>query len=176
MMIDDLPAGLSSERLRVDAVAAARESMTTYGCGHSSLDKSHMWVAMNLWRDCAAGYLGENMSADSDRYWNQQVFANGPGGDKANCFTETTLSNDLTTYPRGAASFGLMLSMLRLVVDRAEGRATVAPLAAGRWPLLALANWKSGKVPFAVVESKSRGKLTTKIEGTTGKVKVTVGR
>ena len=174
LMIGDLPPGIDPEKLRLDALHAARASMTTYGCGHSSMDTKNVWISMNLWRDCAAGYLGEGMLANSERYWAQQQFGNSAGSMKPNCFTETSLTNNLVWYPRGAAAFGLPLSMARLVLNRAEGRSTVAPLAPGRWPLLALANWKRGRVPHAVVERKG-GRLRTRIEGITGKRKPTIG-
>lgn len=173
LMLGDLPPGLSPERLRADAVAAAAASMTRYGCGHSSLDRTNMWVSMNLWRDAAAGYLGENMLANSERYWNQQLFANGPGSEKPNCFTETSMTNNLVWYPRGAAAFGLPLAMAGLVLDRAAGKASIRPVAPGRWPLLPLADWKRGRVPTAVVESRGLGKLAARIEGA-GSLKVTV--
>lgn len=172
MMVDDLPPGISPERLRLDCVNACRESMTLYGCGHSSMDKKNMWVSMNAWRDCAAGYLGEDMSANCERYWNQQLFANGPGSEKPNCFTETSLTNNLTVYPRGAAVFGLPMAMMRLTVERGTGKAAIDPIAPGRYPLLALANWKTGKVPHVVVERKRSGRLAVTIQGSTGKVKV----
>ncbi len=171
MMINDLPPGLSDKRLRLDVINATRASMTTYGCGHSSLDKKNMWVAMNVWRDCAAAYLGENMLLNSERYWNQQLFANGIGAEKANCFTETSLTNNLVWYGRGAATFGLMLAMPGLMLDGVTGKASVAPVAPGRWPLLPLANWKTGKVPVLEVESLGNGKLKVRADGATVKVR-----
>jgi len=174
MMIDDLPPGIRSERLRLDVINATRESMMPYGCSHSSTDKKNVWISMNVWRDCAAGYLGEDMLANCERYWAQQVFGNSAGAAKPNCFTETSLTNNLVWYPRGAASFGLPFAVARLVMNKAEGRATVAPIAPGRWPLLPLANWRRGRVPCAVVERKA-GKLSTRIEGGTGKMKVAAG-
>jgi len=171
MMVDDVPPGISADRLRQDVTNACRESMTLYGCGHSSLDKKNMWVSMNVWRDCAGGYLGENLLENCQRYWNQQLFANGPGSEKPNCFTETSLTNNLVWYPRGAAAFGLPLALPRLV--RHGSRASISPIAPGRWPLLSLANWKSGKIPVAVVERKN-GKLVAKVEGDTGTVRVII--
>ncbi len=167
MMIGDLPAGLSAERLRLDAVNACRESMTPYGCGHSShpVDIQKVWVAMNVWRDCAAAYLGENLLANSDRYWNLQVFANGIGSENAKCFTETTLNNNLVWYCRGAATMGLPLAMAGLVMNKPEGVLTARPVAVGRWPLLSLANWKKGAVPTLVVESKGFGRTRCRVEG-----------
>ncbi len=174
LMVDDLPEGLSAKRLRQDVVNATRESMTHYGCGHSSMDKENMWVSMNVWRDLAAGYLGENMIDNAQRYWNQQLFANGPGSEKANCFTETSLTNNLVWYPRNTATFGYFMAMTRMVIDRKSKKASISPVAEGTWPLLPLANWKSGKIPVASVERKE-SKLKTSVNGKAArKVKVSV--
>jgi hypothetical protein len=175
MMIGDLPAGIPEGRLRQDVLNACRASMTRYGCGHSSLDKENMWVSMNVWRDCAAGYLGENLLDNCQRYWNQQLFANGVGSEKANCFTETSLTNNLVWYPRNAAVFGLTMSTAGLIRDGGRGTASVRPIAPGRWPLLPLARWRSKRVPVAVAERRN-GKLVTKIEGPAAGVKVAVRR
>ena len=163
LMVDDLPPGLSADRLRRDAENAARASMTRYGCGHSSLDKENMWVSMNVWRDCAAGYLGLDMLENSERYWAQQVFGNGPGAEKANCFTETSLTNNLVWYPRNTAIFGLTMSMARLTPGlRGQKRPNVAPLKPGRWPLLPLADWKKGRLPVAITTAGKSG-LETRV-------------
>ncbi|NQT53644.1 DUF4965 domain-containing protein, partial [bacterium] len=161
LMIDDLPEGLDPDRFRRDALAACRESMTTYGCGHSSGDKANVWISMNVWRDCAAAYLGEDLLANAERYWAQQQFGNSAGAEKPNCFTETSLTNNLVWYPRGAAAFGLPVAMARLVRN-ADGH-RVEPLGPGRWPLLALADWEAVTVPFAVTE-RNGGTLTTRVE------------
>ncbi len=157
LMIDDLPPGLDAERLRQDVRNAWRASLTTYGCGHSSQDQRNMWVSMNLWRDCAGGYLGEDFLANADRYWAWQLASNGAGSEKPNCFAETSLTNNLVWYPRGAAAFGLPMSIAGLTIDRAAGRSNLTPAAPGRWPLLALADWKKGQVPVAVVQRKGQG-------------------
>lgn len=153
MMVDDLPEGLDAAKLRLDVVNATRRSMTRYGCGHSSLDKKNMWVSMNVWRDCAAAYLGVDMTANCERYWAQQLFANGPGAEKPNCFTETSLTNNLVWYPRNTAMFGFLLSLPRLTRNCGrKQRDKVDPVGPGRWPLLPLANWKKGQVTFLNAE------------------------
>ncbi|MFP4354403.1 MAG: glutaminase domain-containing protein [Phycisphaerae bacterium] len=163
MMIDDLPEGIDSEKLRVDVVNATRESMTEYGCGHSSLDTENMWVSMNVWRDCAAGYLGENMLDNAQRYWNMQVFGNGPGAMKPNCFIETSLTNNLVWYPRNAAIFGLTLAAARLVMTEDSDDIVLDPIETGYWPLLPLADWDKGEVPFAVA-SIENDQLTMELQ------------
>ncbi|MFP4106739.1 MAG: glutaminase domain-containing protein [Phycisphaerae bacterium] len=159
MLIDDLPVGISKTKLREDVVNACRQSMGRYGCGHSSLDMENMWVSMNVWRDLAAAYLGHDMLANNERYWGQQMFANGPGSEKANCFTETSLTNNLVWYPRNTAMFGLPMAIAQLNIDRKDGVASVSPIVSGRWPLLALADWKKGKIPFATAEQTRTGRV-----------------
>ncbi|MFW6061205.1 MAG: hypothetical protein ACOC93_00200, partial [Planctomycetota bacterium] len=174
LMVDDLPPNLSAARLGQDVVNATRECMTRYGCGHSSMDNENMWVSMNVWRDIAAGYLGENMLENTQRYWKQQLFANGIGAEKPNCFTETSLTNNLVWYPRNAAIFGLLLGMSRLVMKKGEKEISVQPLAVGNWPLLPLVNWKSGKIPTLVVDTTKTGKLTAKIDNRPRGAKITI--
>ncbi len=175
MMVDDLPPGLSADRLRQDVVNATAESMTRYGCGHSSLDQQNMWVSMNVWRDCAAGYLGVDMTDNCQRYWRQQLFANGVGAEKPNCFTETSLTNNLVWYPRNTAIFGLPMAMAQLRIRRSDKAGKATPTRAGRWPLLALASWKRGKVPVLAADRRPNGKLAGQLDGSAGRVKVAVG-
>ncbi len=149
LMIDDLPEGLDVSRLRADLINAERECRTAWGSSHSSADPLRVWVSMNLWRDCIAAYLGEDMQANCERYWHLQQWANGPGGDKANAFTETSMTNNLVTYPRGAACFGLPIALAGLTRNGSED--ALVPHRAGHegWPLLPLADWKRGVVPFS---------------------------
>jgi hypothetical protein len=160
LMIDDMPDGLNADRLRTDLVNAVRHSMTPYGCSHSSFDPSRMWISMNVWRDCVAAYMGVNLSHLSDCYWAQQVFANGAGAEKANCFTETSLANNLVWYPRGAAAFGLLIAGAGLRIKSRKTKVRVSPVAPGRWPLLPLADWHRGKLPAVVGEA---GRKTRKL-------------
>lgn len=164
MMVNDVPAGLRVDRLLTDLDNACRESMTIYGCGHSSTDRTMVWISMNIWRDCVAAYLGRDMLCNSERYWAQQVFNNTLGSDKPNCFGETSLRNDLTTYPRGAASFGLLLSAAGLTIDRPGDHLEVEPVTVGRWPLLPLAEWKKGKLPPTLVVEGAGKNLRTRFE------------
>ncbi len=149
MMIGDVPKGLNPGRFRTDLVNSLEKSMTPYGSSHSSYDDSMVWISMNMWRDCVAAYLGENLMPMNERYWNQQVFANSAGSEKPNCFTETSLRNNLVWYPRGAAAFAYTFAYAGLVLDRAAGKQKTKPVARGEWPLLPLADWKRGKVPVA---------------------------
>lgn len=162
MMIDDLPAGMNKRRLREDLLNAVEKSMTPYGCSHSSYDPGRMWISMNIWRDCVAAYLGIDMGHMADRYWAQQVFGNSTGAEKPNCFTETSLANNLVWYPRGAAVFGLLLAGAGLKIKSKGSRSTVSPVACGNWPLLPLADWSRGTVPVAV---RKHGERSARVIG-----------
>ncbi len=149
LMIDDLPPGLDRAKLSLDLATALEMTRTPWGCSHSSTDKEHVWISMNVWRDAAASYLGGNLLAECDRYWNAQLRGNAAGSEKANCFDETPIGNNLVWYPRGAACFALLLAGAGLV-KRGATKAAVKPIAPGRWPLLSLADWKAERVPFAI--------------------------
>lgn len=147
LMVGDLPPGIDLRKIRTDLRESLARSMTPYGCAHSDYDDSMVWVSMNMWRDCVAAYLGDNLLPQNERYWAQQVFANGIGSEKPNCFTETSLRNNLVWYPRGAASFAYTFAYAGLVLNRSKGIRRTRPAAPGRWPLLPLADWKKGRVP-----------------------------
>jgi len=149
MMIDDMPP-LNIEKLRTDIVNSFSKTLSEYGCGHSSLDKNNVWVSMNVWRDCIAGYLGENLLSNCDRYWNMQVFANSLGSEKPNCFSETYLNNNLVWYPRNAAVFGILFGMLRLKINGPN--AIICPLNVGCWPIIPLTDWQNMKILFVRVD------------------------
>ncbi len=163
MMIDDLPAGLIPERLRTDLHGALAHAMTPYGCSHSSFDPERVWISMNIWRDCVAAYMGDDLRLMAERYWEQQLFGNGPGAEKANAFVETSLANNLVWYPRGAAAFGFTFAFAGLRGGPGAATPSVAPVAPGTWPLLPLADWRSGTVPVAVTR-RHNGRLDTRIE------------
>ncbi len=141
LMVDDLPPDLRRARLRQDLHAALEHCRTPYGSSHSSADRQRVWISMNLWRDCIAAYLGDGLLDQCQRYWRQQAFANGPGGDKANAFTETSMTNNLVCYPRGTAWFGLSLAQARLIVRGEDGKRSTDAVADGRWPLPTLCQW-----------------------------------
>ncbi len=148
--IDDLPPGVDRVRLARDIRAAERACRTFYGDSHSSADRDHVWVSMNIWRDVAAAYLGIDMLDNAESYWNLQLFANGPGAEKANGFSETNLSNNLVLYPRGAAAFAWFFGVCRLT--RTGDGVRARPLRPGRWPLLPAADWERGEIPWIETE------------------------
>jgi hypothetical protein len=67
------------------------------------------------------------------------------------------------------------MSTARLTIDRRRRRAAVRPIADGRWPLLPLADWKAGKVPF-VVRERVEGRTAIRVEGPTGRTAIEVGK
>jgi hypothetical protein len=116
------------------------------------MDTENMWVSMNMWRDIAAGYLGEDMLDNATRYWNQQLFANTLGGEKANCFTETSLTNNLVWYPRNTATFGLLFAGAGLQRDQLKGSQKLNPVAEGNWPLLPITDWSKMELHYVEAE------------------------
>jgi hypothetical protein len=154
-----------------DVVNAIRETLTPYGCGHSSSDATNVWISQNLWRDVAGRYLGAVVAPLDSRYWDLQVFSNTD--DQSFGCIDTYIGNELCFYPRGATAFGFFLAGPRLQIDRLAkdgAKITIAPdrYRHSRWPLLPLADWAAGKIPVCVVDGE--GRIT--IEGEIEKVQV----
>ena len=89
-------------------------------------------------------------------------------GSQSYGYVDSYMNNDLRFYSRGIASLGYYLAGPRLVINRlAPGTGgayiTVSPDREypQRWPLLALADWKAGKIPVCVVDDHG----TATIEG-----------
>lgn len=149
LMIDDLPPGIDPRQFGLDAVAAERACRTPYGSSHSSTDRDHIWISMNMWRDAIAAYLAIDMRENAERYWNLQLFANSAAAEKANGFSETNLTNNLVLYPRGTAGFAWLFGFAGLILNRRVGVVRARPVFRGRFPLFPLANWEEGTVPVA---------------------------
>lgn len=150
------PCPMDIDRMLEDITNARRETMGSYGCGHSSQEPENVWISQNLWRDHLARYLGLEHQPLSQRYWDLQVMSNT--ADQSYGYCDTYIGNQLAFTPRGAVSFGYLLAHPRLVIDRlAAGgqRISVSPdrYYAQRWPLTALADWKAGKIPVCVVSA-----------------------
>lgn len=161
------PVLLDPSRLKIDLANACRETLTAYGCGTTSDDIENVWISRNLWRDHLSRYVGcAHTTTHPQRYWDMQIMCNTHPQSRGYC--DTYVGHNLSFNPRGAVSFGSLLSYPGLVIDRlAPGgtRISVEPQRhyPQRWPLLALADWKAGKIPVCVVDAK--GKVT--IEGGT---------
>lgn len=161
-MIDDLPLGLDRERLRLDALSAWRASLTEFGCTHSSADPDHLWVSMNLWRDQAAAYLGEDLLGTAERYWAMEVAANA--GTEAKCFVDTNYTNNLCFYPRGIASLGAVWAAAGLTVNAVDQVLTIDPPGRCRVPLLTHVDWAGLRAPWLECEPEEDG-LSYCVEG-----------
>ncbi|MCC7147183.1 MAG: DUF4965 domain-containing protein [Phycisphaeraceae bacterium] len=154
------PLLLNLKRLQSDVGNAVRETLSQYGCGHTSYETDNVWVSQNLWRDHLAGYLGQTwMPMLSGHYWDMQIMSNT--GEQSKGFIDTYINNNLCFYPRGVTALGYLLSLPRLTIDRlsADGpRVTVAPHRhhPQRWPLLPLADWQARKIPVCVVDAEGR--------------------
>lgn len=155
------------ERLKDDLTNSLRETLTPYGCAHSSSDKTNIWVSQNIWRDTVGRYLHAIVIPLEPRYWDLQTFSNT--GDQSFGFIDTYIGNELCFYPRGAVSLGFYLSGPRMRIDRlAEGgpRITIDPdrFRNSRWPLLPLADWPAGRIPVCVVNNDGEIQIEGEIE------------
>lgn len=146
-------------RLITDLLNAGRETLSPYGCGHSSNDPDNVWISQNLWRDQLGRYMGLQKPTDGQDYWDLQTMSNT--GAISLGFVDTYIGNNLSFYPRGAVSLGIFFSGPRLVIDRLApggGKFSVSPDTnfPQRWPLMALADWKAGKIPICVVSNAGK--------------------
>jgi hypothetical protein len=139
------------EPMKKDIASALAASAGAYGCSHNAGDPLNVWVSQNVWRDCIAHYLGQPIPDLTARYWNLQVWSNTH--DQAKCFVDTYLNNNLCMYPRGITCAGYLMSLAGLTIDRTAGVVRLKPaIRDGAIPLLPLADWQSGKVPWLLVE------------------------
>jgi len=166
-----MPTMLEHEHVVGDLIAATRETLGPYGCGHSSMEPENVWISQNLWRDHLSRYLGHAGTSRAARYWDMQVASNTHTLSKG--FVDTYASNNLAFYPRGIVAMGYLLSYPRLMIDKlapAGTRVSVSPDRhwKQRWPLLPLADWKAGRVPICVVDQA--GNVT--IEGEADRVTI----
>jgi hypothetical protein len=147
-----------------DVVSATRRALIEYGCTHSSADTSNLWVSQNLWRDFVAAYLGVDQLDMAARYWAFQLYENTVG--RGGAFIDTYGWNTLNFYPRGVTSIGLLAAAAGLSVDRVSRRVALNPVRAPlRVPLLPLADWEAGAVPWLEVtltDGELRARVTRK--------------
>jgi xylan 1,4-beta-xylosidase len=155
--------GMDAGRLRTDIVRAARESLVPFGCTHSSADHSNLWVSQNLWRDYCAAYLGVDLLDLAERYAAFEFWDNT--GQHACGFVDTYGENNLHAYPRGITSVGVLFAALGFSLDRKARTVRLSPVRAPlRLPLVALADWKRMRVPWAEV-GLDGGRVRVKIDG-----------
>ena len=159
------------KRLRSDLYNAMRETLSPYGCGHSTLEPENVWVSQNLWRDHLGAYLGLSWPPYlAQRYWDMQVMSNTHLQSLG--FVDCYIGNNLSFFPRGVTSIGYLLAQPRLVIDRLheEGpKISVDPdrHINQRLPLLPLADWKAGKIPVCVVDATGRVTIEGQIDPVT---------
>jgi len=154
---------LNYDRIRTDIVNAYWQSLTEYGCTHTSADRSNVWVSQNLWRDFIAAYLGVPLPDNSSRYFALQTFMNTSGLTKG--FIDTYLTNNLCFYPRGVTSVGYLFALCGLQIDKVRNTVRLrrtAPFPC-RVPLLPLADWERGIVP-TVVYRLVNGQVVAELE------------
>ncbi len=146
-LVDGLP-DLDPARVRADLTSALVACAGTWGSRHSSAEPAKGWISQNLARDIVAAYFGVDLLGQASRYWafEQAQNTTGPGG----AFVDTIAANFLAYYPRGAVAMGLLAAAAGLRLDRAGERVTLSPpRVPARVPLLALADWEHGRVPWA---------------------------
>ncbi len=154
---------LNYDRFRQDLQLSTEKSLLEYGCTHSSADRSHIWISQNLWRDLVGAYLNVDLSNLSERYWAFEQFENGPQG-RGGCFVDTYGGNHLRYYPRGITSLGLLAGLAGMRLDRPNGRLSFRPVRVPlRVPVLALADWQSGVIPWVEFELVE-GRVTMSFE------------
>ncbi|NWJ46383.1 MAG: DUF4965 domain-containing protein [Chloroflexi bacterium] len=138
---------LNLDLFRRDILEARRASLIEYGCTHSSSDHSHIWISQNLHRDLTGAYLGIDPADLPSRYWAFEQFENSMG--RGGCFVDTYGSNHLHYYPRGVTSLGLLAAFSGAKFDRVVGKLEFEPVRVPlKVPLLALADWEKGHIPF----------------------------
>jgi hypothetical protein len=166
------PLGFDLQRLRLDVVAAQRETLRNYGCTHTSSDIVNLSISLNLWRDFVARYIHADLPPSDQRYWDLQLYSNS--GDQTLGYADRYIGHEMAFGARGAAAMGHFFAGPRLQLDRLDGEFfAVDPDRhhAQRWPLLALADWAANKIPVCVVNSDGR----VRIEGGIEPVKVLGG-
>lgn len=151
-------------RMKQDIANAYRHALTEYGCTHTSADKSNVWLSQNLWRDYIAAYLDVGLPDNSSRYMAMEMLMNTAGLDKG--FIDTYFTNNLCFYPRGITSIGYLFALCGLQIDRTRNVVRLRQTAPYpcRVPLLPLANWQKGEVPWVVYSLTDKGIIST-LEG-----------
>lgn len=150
------------DRLKSDILCSIKKADTEYGCTHSNLDRSNIWISQNIWRDLTAGYLGIDLTDMAEKYWQFELYENTAG--RGGCFIDTYGWNKLNYYPRGITGIGYLLSMGGISIDRIDNVIKIKPCRVPlKIPLLQFADWDSGRIPY--VDIQIRGcKLLVEIE------------
>lgn len=163
-MVNRFTEQLDFHRLKEDIQAAIKETLTPYGCRHSSFinrlsaninppqPSKVGWISMNILRDMTALYRGIDLTAMSQRYWDWQTTTNSQ---EFTGFFESFSGNNLHYYPRGIAVYGLLEAAAGYSWDKVADEELINPVNHSiKVPILAQADWVNGKV--SVISSFTR--------------------
>jgi xylan 1,4-beta-xylosidase len=163
LLATGLKPDLDYNRLIVDLQNAVEKSITPFGCTHSSIDRSNVWLSQNMWRDMIAAYLGVDYSAMMERYWRFLEWENAQG--RGGCYVDTYGWNWLSYYPRGITAFGILAGSMGMQINTQQRTIELAPVHSPcRFPLVILADWKEGTVPWVECWFEN-GDFLWKLEG-----------
>lgn len=163
LLATGLKPDLNYERLLTDLQQSMNKSITPFGCTHSSIDRSNVWLSQNFWRDQIAGYLGIDLLDMAERYWKFLEWENTQG--RGGCFVDTYGWNWLSYYPRGVTTIGILASALGMRVNAEAKTIELAPVRLPcRFPLTILADWEKGSIPWVECWME-RGKILWRLEG-----------
>lgn len=163
LLATEIKPDLNYERLIMDLQNSLEKSLTPYGCTHSSVDRSNVWLSQNFWRDQIASYLGIDLLDMTDRYWKFLEFENSQG--RGGCYVDTYGWNWLSYYPRGVTMIGIIASALGMRVNIEKREIDLSPVRLPcRFPIPILADWEKGAIPW--VECRiEQGKILWRLEG-----------
>lgn len=163
LLMTGTPVPLDLERMKRDIASATEQSMTRYGCTHSSKDESgNLWISQNVWKDFTAAYLGLDLLGLADKYWDYELYENSQG--HGGCFVDAPPRGHLNYYPRGVASIGLLYAMGGVQTDVTARTIRFNPVRLPlRIPLLPLADWNRASVPWAEFRLE-RGRVAFTLE------------
>lgn len=155
------------ERIIQDLTSSIRETVTPYGCGHTSSQPDHIRISQNIWRDHTGRYLGAVVPLLEGRYWDLQLYSNTNG--QSFGFMDFYITSESCFYSRGAVAFGYFLAGPRIQIDRlieGESKIAITPdrYRHSRWPLLPLADWAAGKIPVCCVDSVGNIRIEGELE------------
>lgn len=163
LLATGLKPDLNYQRLLTDLQQSLINSITPFGCTHSSVDRSNVWLSQNFWRDQIAGYLGIDLLDMAERYWKFLEWENTQG--RGGCFVDTYGWNWLSYYPRGVTTIGVLASALGMRVNAENKTIELAPVRLPcRFPLTILADWEKGSIPWIECWME-RGKILWRLEG-----------
>lgn len=163
LLATGLKPDLNYERLLTDLKQSLFKSITPFGCTHSSIDRSNVWLSQNLWRDQIASYLGIDLLDMAERYWKFLEWENTQG--RGGCYVDTYGWNWLSYYPRGITMFGILASAVGMQVNAENMTINLSPVRVPcRFPLTIIADWERGSIPWLECWVE-HGKFLWRLEG-----------